>query len=427
MATGITETTQFNLSSVALINSAGKYRDIKFQVHDLNIYQDIFNSTISGELLILDSLNLPTTFDMHGNEYLYIRFSTPGKAEFERIFRIYKISEYGLKTLNSIEYTIYFCSEEFILNQQRRISKSYKNVKTSDIVRDILKNQLKVSDDRMKTTIIEETKGMQNLIIPNMKPFEAINWISSFSISDSLSSAFVFFETQYGYNFISLEKLYADKVYKTITMQPKNVISDDDRRELNSSAIDRFNIKQLFDVVETASTGGYSSGMLKINLASQEHKDLKFDPITNKTKHLNPFVPFNNATNRFDGSLVTSSAYIRYFPSFQGDLTDKWLLQRAAQFSLLNSFRMDIQLPGDSQLCVGTILDLDFPFIQPQTSASNIKQDPYISGKYIVTSIRHRIFNNKYIVYLEICKDSNKNGYPPYNKTDSIYDKAKQR
>jgi hypothetical protein len=425
MADSQIETTEYELSSVVLLNSIGQIIDIKFQTQDLNIYQDIFSNSLSGELLVVDSLNIPTAFSLHGTEYVYIKLSTPGFKAIDRIFRIYKISEYGLRNLNSVEYTIHFCSEEFVLNQQTRISKSYKNIKNSQIVVDILKNQLKISDERLKDCAIEETKGVQSLIVPNMKPFEAINWLSSFSINNSLSSAFVFFETQFGFNFRSLESLYSDPVYKQLSIQPKNIISENDRKQFNHSSPDRFRIKQLFDVLETESTGGYASSMLRLNLSSQEHKTLKFNPVTNVSKHLNEYIPFNNATNRLGNSLVADSAYIRYFPSFQGDLTDKWLLQRASQFSLLNSFRMDIQLPGDSQLCAGTILDLDFPLIQPIDASSKVSQDPYISGKYIVTSIRHRVFNNKYFNYAEICKDSSKSGFPAYNG-DVAYDKAKK-
>jgi hypothetical protein len=422
---GQIEITEFELSSAVLVSATQQIIDIKFQIQDLNIYQDIFTNCLSGELLVVDALNIPAKFGLHGNEFLYLNFKTPALRGFDSAFRVYKISEYNLRNLNSIGYTIHFCSEEFFINQQKRISKSYKNTTNSKIIIDILRNQLKVSDDKMKKSAIEETKGSQSLIVPNMKPLEAINWVSSFSINNALSSAFLFFETQFGFNFRSLESLYSDPVYKKITLQPKNILSDEDRRQISQSNPDRFTIKQLFDVLETASTGGFASSMLRLNIASQEHKNLNFNPITNVSKHLNEYIPFNNATNRFDQTLVSDSAYVRYFPTFQGDLTDKWLLQRACQLSLLNSFRMNIQLPGDSQICAGTILDLDYPLIQQLENSGQVEQDPYISGKYIVTSVRHRIFNNKYFCYLEVCKDSNKAGYPAYG-SDSVYDKVKK-
>lgn len=424
--TGILETTQFELSSLVLIATNGKAIDLKFITHDINIYQDIYSNCLSGEIFVQkDSLNIITAYGLHGNEYLYIKFSNPGSNGFERVFRIYKISEYNVANLNSLEYTIHFCSEEFVLNQQKRISKSYKNLTVSRIIEDILQNHLKLSDDLYGKTVIEETKGAQSLIIPNMRPLEAINWLSSFSINEKLSSAFLFYENQFGYNFRSLETIYSDPIYKKITMQPKNVQTDTDKKQLNNSNVDRFKIKQLFDVIETESTGGYSSKLLRIDIVSQGHKEIRFDPITNASKHLNDYVPFNDAKNRFENDLTAESAYYRYFPMFQGDLTDKWLLQRAMQLSLLNSFRMNVQLPGDSQITAGTILDLDFPFIKPIDSADQAKSDPYLSGKYLVTSVRHRIFNNKYTNYLEICRDSNKTALPFYGKNQA-YDIAKK-
>lgn len=430
MSSGQIETTEYELSALTIITSSTKPIDIKFQVKDLNIYQDIFSSSLSGDLLIEDSMNLPTAYSMCGMEYVYMKISNPGLKPIEKYFRIYKLSDHSVRNLNSTSFTIHFCSEEFILNQQKRISKSYKKVKTHQIIGDILLNSLKVPKERM---FIEETYGVHSydwtknenpIIIPNMKPFEAINWLGSFSINKNLSSAFVFYENQFGFNFASLDKIFEDQVYKQITLQPKNTPSDNDTKQLNHCGPDKYQIKQFFNVLETQSTGGYRSSMLRLNLTTQEHKNIQFSPAKNITNHLNDYLPFNNATNRFDLSQLDESSYVRYFPSFQGDLTDKWLLQRACQFSLLNSYRMSIQLAGDCQLTAGAVLDLSFPLMTASDSPKKITEDPFISGKYVVTSLRHRITDNKFFCYAEICKDSAKASYPPYGGNES-YDKAK--
>jgi len=423
MADGVTESTQFTFTTATLVNSSGAAIDIKFMIQDMNVYEDIFSSVITGDILVRDAHNIVDVMSLCGNEYLHIAFETPTLKPFDKYFRVYKISNLNMRNLNSYEYTMHFCSDEFVINQQIRISKSYSNMTNDNIVQDILKNKLKVPAE--KISFIEETKGIQNIIVPNMKPFEAINWISSFSLNKKLSSSYLFFENRDGFNFISLDSMFTSQVYKDITINPKNIIDDDNKPEQNRYIPDRMEIPQTFDVLGTLSTGGYSSNMIKLDLLRQKHEFLSFNPIKNKVPALNDFPITNNATNRLGNSLVDGSAYTRYFPSFQGNLVDKWLLQRATQLSLLNSFRMNIQLSGDSQLRVGAILNVDYPSIQPTDSSQKIKPDNSKSGKYIVTSLRHRIFNNKYINYLEICKDSMVEAIPEMSN-GVLYDKAKK-
>lgn len=418
------ESGQFEISSITLIASTGLQTEIKMMVKDLNIYEDIFSNVVSGEIEMKDGQNLVTTFGMHGNEYLYIKFDTPSLESFEKVFRIYKISNLNLKNLTSFIYKIHFCSEEFILNQQIRISKSYKDITNSDIISDILSNQLNV--DPKKIAIIENTIINQNLIIPNMKPFEAINWLSSFSINDKLSTAYMFFETRSGFQFRSLESIYQDEVYKKITINPKNLNDDSDKKITNSFIVDRFEIKQPFDILESISTGGFSSSMVVLDLLRQSTTVSKFDTVNNGVPTLNKYLPYNDAQNRKGNGLIDLSSYIRYFPKFQGGLIEEWLLQRANQFSMLNSFRMNIQLTGDSQMEVGRIIELDFPYIKPINNTDEIVQDESKSGKYLVTSLRHRIFNNKYFNYMEICKDSNNGGVAAADNSNIGYDTARK-
>lgn len=425
MTEGIFESTSFELSTVTLISSVGYSTDIKFMVQDLNIYEDIFANCMSGELEIKDSQNIIKAFQLHGNEYIHIKFETPSLNAFERYFRIYKIADIKQNNLSSYTYKIYFCTDDFILNQQVIISKSYKNQIVTDIVKDLLLNQLKVNKNRVLDRNFEPTKNNQNIIIPFLRPMEAINWLSVFSINEKLSSAFFLYETHEGYNFRSLASIFDDSTFKTIHINAKNVIENVDNKVANRFAADRFEVKQQFDILETISSGGMSGYMMAIDLTTRQHVEKQFNPITNNVKKLNEFLPFNDSLNRLDLSIAEGSGFVRYFPAFQGNLVDKWLLQRAAQVSAVNSFRMSLQLAGDSELTVGKIIEMDIPSLEPVTESQEIQIDGMKSGRFLVTQVRHRIYNNKYFNYVELCKDSNLEGIGSYVKTP-LYDIAKK-
>lgn len=407
------DTFAYDITAIELISSTGTSPNIKFMVQDFNLYESIFNSVVSGDMYIWDGQNLLSTFALHGNEFIMVRFQKGGDENdsIEKYFRIYKISNVKLRNLNSFEYTIHFCSEEFVINQQKRISKSYQNIVNSEIVTDILENQLKV--DTKKIGEIEETVNPQNLVVPGMKPIETINWLASFSLNSKLSAAYLFFENLVGFNFRSLASMYAQDPIKTLRINPKNVLGPDQKEPNDNTFVaDRLEFPQIFDILKTISTGGYSSKMVAMNLLGQEHATLRYDSVKGNFDQLNKFIPYNNAKNRFNETLTDGSTYFRYFPTFQGGLVDDWLLQRASQFALLNSMRMNIQIPGDLGLYTGGVIELDFPFIQPIDAPSKTEQDLLKSGKYLITGIRHRIVDSVYINYLELCKDSNKESVP---------------
>lgn len=419
----VQDTFGYEITAIELISSTGGVVNIKFMVQDFNLYESVFNSVLSGDLYIWDGQNILTDFDLHGNEYLMIRFEKADLEPIEKYFRIYKISEVKFRNLNSLEYTIHFCSEEFVLNQQKRISKSYKTVKNHEIVKDILENQLKV--DEKKIAEIEDTVIEQNLIIPGLKPLEAINWLASFSLNQKLSAAYLFYENLTGFVYKSLASMYETDPVKSIQINPKNLLEDKEKSDSNATVVDRIEIPRLFDILKTISTGGYSSKMLAMNLIGQEHATLRYDSVKGNFDQLNKFIPYNDALNRFDETLTDGSTYLRYFPTFQGALVDDWLLQRASQFALLNNMLMTIQVPGDPGFRAGLTLELDFPFIQPIDAPEKTEEDGLKSGKYLITGVRHRIKDSVYICYLEVCKDSNKASVPGASRI-AKYETAKK-
>jgi len=87
---------------------------------------------------------------MTGNEYVYISFDKPGLDNpIERVFRIFKVSERMLVKEQTEQYAVHFCSEEILLSEQHKVSKSYPGKNIVEIVQDILTNTLKVNPRKL--------------------------------------------------------------------------------------------------------------------------------------------------------------------------------------------------------------------------------------------------------------------------------------
>jgi hypothetical protein len=118
------------------------------------------------------------------------------------------------------------------------------------------------------------------------------------------------------------------------------------------------------------------------------------------------------------------NAYVAQAPdSVANDIfIEKYLPNRVAQLGLANYMRIKITVPGDPQLVAGKTVNFDIFQIDPKVYSqgqSNVtrEKDPFYSGKYLISAVRHIVKNNSYITILELCKESVGASYPPYNNT----------
>ena len=76
---------------------------------------------------------------------------------------------------------------------------------------------------------------------------------------------------------------------------------------------------------------------------------------------------------------------------------------RTAQLVLSNQVKVEITIPGDPSLCVGTTINLSLP----STASTSKPTDKYYAGKYLITAIRHKIDNTGlYHSIIEASSDS---------------------
>ena len=86
--------------------------------------------------------------------------------------------------------------------------------------------------------------------------------------------------------------------------------------------------------------------------------------------------------------------------------------------ALQTRYGKNIDIPGDSSISVGDIVNVKIPKNDAQTDSNNITLDPIMSGKYLITGLRHQLVDDKYFCHAQLCKDSmnlNLNYSPPFN------------
>ena len=152
---GIFYPQDFSLEKLNFVTASGQRFQMKKTMIEMSYYEDIYSFCVSGSITIRDAQNFIEVLQLTGSEYIEINFGKIKGAPNtdDQVFHVYKI---GKRTptgnLNDEFYTIYFCSEELYLSEQLKISKSFKGIKISDMITNILTDVLKVNTKKINKT-----------------------------------------------------------------------------------------------------------------------------------------------------------------------------------------------------------------------------------------------------------------------------------
>jgi hypothetical protein len=407
---GIYNSKDYEIKELELINSGGQTIDLRGIFLEMQIFQDLYSSVMSGTIMINDGNDTFKYFYLCGNEYLKISVDKPGlNRPLKRLFRIYKASDRRPSSDSGQIYILHFCSDELISSESLRVSKAYKSAKIRDIVFDVLTNELSVDSERIAN--LEQTSGSFDLVVPGYRPLEAIQWVTARGY-DQKKFCYFFFENKNGFNLTSLQTLIKQKPYKTLKYELKNTENLDPA--LNKDSIDNFVILNDFDMITSISNGSFSSRLLSIDLFSQQFENIDYSLLVAESQEnlINKYKPVNSLRNSKNQTLFNSPySFFRTYLSVNNTSSEKsndvkfWMQPRAMHMTLLNHFRIQITIPGDIELKAGDIVNYEFPAFE-SANESGKKLDKARSGKYLVASINHKFDGDTFESIVELVSDS---------------------
>jgi hypothetical protein len=388
---------------------------------------------MSGSILIRDAVGLSEKLMFDGSEVLKIKINKSvdsDDAHINKLFRIYKQSNRQNVNMSSETYVLHFISDEFIFSEQQIVSQAY-NTTYSTIAKQILTNQLNVPTNSFG--LIEESTGLKKVIVPNLKPIEAIEWCARKAIDIKGSPNFVFFENKLGFNFVTLSTLLSARSIGTINFSPKNLVEDVTDEIWGARHV---KVISQFDFIQNTRAGVYagkfigfdpvsrSIGQLDVSysdnyeLMSHGNKTKNLSLVTNKNGDLNTQT-FNSKKTlyHFSSSRSTIDHVKTNDPSSINNDNDtyRYVMQRQAIFQGLYGQRVQVVLPGNFNITSGLNVTLNIPKRSERDTSESLTDqlDKSLHGKYLVVATRHIIKYDKHEVVFEAVTDSS-------NK-DSIY------
>tara|TARA_Y100000114_G_scaffold63731_1_gene58403 strand:+ start:705 stop:2201 length:1497 start_codon:yes stop_codon:yes gene_type:complete len=471
--TSVTKAGDFVLSERFLLTSYRQHPDtseplsldVRQLITEIQIYESINNSVLSGRLTLTDGASVLDDLPLTGHELLEFSLYTPGMSPKDtenpsgydftstsgHPMFVYKIMNIISPNPNVKIYTLEFCSREEIRNSQRKICRAFTGT-VDNIVQKILRNDLKSK----KNYIFEPTKNINKYVFPKLSPFESIKFMQSEAISSNNvnSSGYFFYETTNGFNFKSLEGMISKgkaggEYRKPVATYTNTPVTDSgklyDKDSPNIFKVYEFKIKNRFNSLQNIRRGIYGSRLVTYNAFNKQFKELDFDYLSSflLQKHVgeveqatisNPLVGIMPIFDYEEGKALSQFPEGKYmFESSTQGMHDteqtvkddslsygppdieNTLQKSISQKHAYNSFVIELSVPGNTGVSAGEVISFE-TITSGGPGSKELQIDPYLSGNYLVTEVIHIIHPLKHVTTLTCAKDSIGQGYPTESK-----------
>jgi len=375
-------------------NRGGNFLDIGLQLGYIKYYEDIIDPALHVEISVIDALGIINKLPVRSGSGVLLKYEHPSLDD-EVVLELVISNIIGHTIDNKKEiYTLVCETKTALSNETTRVTKKY-----TGSISDTVKELVKLIDAKVT---VDATANDSEFFGNYRRPFKCIADLCRKSIpttvakggANSGSAGFLFFETLDGYQFKSIDFLFAGKPQKnSYKMTPyKEGLSGDNNFMLASEP----NFKESHDIIKKLRAGSYSTA------------NWYYDIITRKV-HFHNF-KYNNSVEKANEEDVTPKDYRDFYsriilgtidqgttsvPAEGAELATpqdqaRTQAQASARYSALFSQMLDITVPMNLSLRAGMMLKIDFPNLN--TDRSLAKNSPE-SGKYMIARLSHEMGN----------------------------------
>jgi len=416
-----------------LISAAGQVIDLKNITIEFSIYQSLFEHYIQCDLVLNDSLGLINTlnpFDdgvtqggFSGADLLVVSYrsndeSLPYK---NHVFYLYEMTDRKRIEENSEAYFFSGISLEAYSASSQKISRAYGGTNGNDVssmvksITDEFLNSQSIKDlygtikRPAKFTVerkndFDSTNGKHKFIIPNLSVDDAISFLCKEADSDDHIPYYLFYENGLGFNFKNLGTLVSQEPKETFSYEVSNFsggYKDRKKEEYNESTnIRAFEVIKQGDFLENLGSGMFQSRNIFLDILKKNKREVvyKYDDYFSKFKKLQNLKILGGTpkgdtvvrmhTSRFEHD--NDALFSSEIPS-----TKKFsenLAQAEGYYSHIFNTQLEVVVPGDSELNVGDVIQLNIPPATNVIDQVNVG-DKYLSGNYLITKLRNKFLD----------------------------------
>lgn len=404
---------KFNINYVKLLTAhSDEFIDITKMINYVEVYESIYSPFVTLKINLTDSLSLTSLLPLMGEEFVEVDIVGPdGEVGIRgEGFYVYKLSDRIAISDRGVSYTLHCISGPAIADMNLKISQSLSG-QPSDLVTDQLGH---TGMTITKPIYAHPTKNAVSYISNYWSPMQNIKYLCDRSVSrDTGDASYIFFETKKNFVFAPLDLLVSQESVGNY-FYSINTHEFDVDMQTESGIVHKLYVDDAFDYIDRIMTGAYGNRTLTVNTTNKKYEYNYYDFIDafNKFARLNqaPFAS-ENAVRRINSVFRTRSYGSQTMDKMSTEMTRDWYSQRLTEMASINTQTVYMDVAGRMNIYAGNVINLIVPISHISTDESAERDmsaalDKTLSGRYLVTSLKHVFTRERHTVHMQINKDS---------------------
>ena len=413
--------------------------DIRTGTVSVDYYEDIFSPTITAKIKVAntgtsiapkDNPDGPKQSIYHGlplrgGERLRMKILDRGDGKLGLDFATDPSKYLFVSSITDVvsetqreSFTLNLVSREAITNETTRVIKKYNTGSTIDnsvksILRDILKT------DKFSDQSIEKAQNKYGFVGNLRKPFSVLVWLAAKSVpvsSGDATAGFVFYQTQDGFNFKSIDKLSSQEPRATYI---ESQVNRGDTERNNDFIISDYYTDKNQNLIEKLRLGTYCSQRMFFNpldfsFTNPSEGKFQLDSYKEKIKNLGkklelPLIA--DDSNKQLGEVPTRilSAVVDIGTMEKDVSTEKnadpgeYQAQAIMRYNVLFTQTISMTVPCNTNLRAGDTINCLFPKIS-KDSGDEFDLDQ--SGLYMIKELCHHFEPERSFTSMLLIRDT---------------------
>lgn len=409
---------EYRLITFEISNQDGtKKADIKNIIHTFSVIESMNENAVRGHAKIYDTTGLLYNFPLIGEENIRIVTRDYFGTEREDLMVSYAITDVRPPSKNNddvLEFSLHFVSRDAFSSTKHFVKKSMRGL-VSTMAAEIFDE---FYSDSKKKIRIETTSPQQVLVVPNMRPDDAMNFLSRRAYSEvDESSMFRFYENRDRFAFSTPGHNFREFPRDSLTYKYTSFVDNTPDGQLQRMReLISIDYGKVSDTASALVNGNYNTDILELDIINKRftHNQFKYldeygnytnpggDEVkTRNTKEYMEKMSEDNSTSviiRDYGDTDVSS-----FPQLKPETraAKNWAHKFAYTHHYMDN-RIRCSIYGRNDLVAGDYIILDLYKFMKITNS--VEKDEEFSGHYVIDSIENLYHENTYTQNLVITK-----------------------
>ena len=384
------------LSFEVFTDKGGKSANMLGQVNFVKYFEDVVDPSLHVDITIADTNGLLNKLPIRSGSVVKIQLSHPSQDDpLQLSLIVTNISGHIIDNKREI-YTLTCETKGALSNHTNRVWTKYTG-SIAATVSTIINEKIEGEINEVDTTSNDlEFYGNYR------RPFKVISDLcrkaipstsGSSKIGDEGTAGYLFYETQDGYNFKSIDVIFKGEAVETYEMTPfKKSLDVSNNFKLSDSP----SMKESHDIIKKLRSGAFSSSnwyydvlkrkVIFHNFKFNENIELANDEEVVPTDYKEPYSRIILSTLDQGTTTPNSKGLDTNTPQRQAEFQAQASARYAAMFSQI----LDITVPMNLSLRAGNVIDVKFPDLN--TGKPEEKNSPE-SGKYMIAKLSHEFGN----------------------------------